>query len=192
MTVGAAWAWPNVGGANRRALAKRHAVKDAAKTKARTETKAATKTTAPPTDSSPTTKNATTAPPAATGEAGGGGEGEYMEYSLTRVKKRMGSTATSRRAGGGDALGNAKEGGGEGEGGSGGEGEGGSGGEGGGGGGGAGSSCIELDRARSSEQQPAHEQPRALKSWQYIAPNPNHSPHGLPRHICPHGPLVFQ
>ena len=26
MTVGAAWAWPNVGGANRRALAKRHAM----------------------------------------------------------------------------------------------------------------------------------------------------------------------
>jgi len=88
--------------------------------------------------------------------------------------------STSERAGGSDALGNAKEcggegeggsggegeggSGGEGEGGSGGEGEGGSGGEGGGGGGGAGSSCIELDRARSSEQQPAHEQPRALKS----------------------------
>ena len=180
MTVGAAWAWPNVGRANRRALAKRHAVKDATKTKARTKAKATTKTTAPPTASSPTAKNATTAPPAATGEAGGGGEGEYLEYSLTRVKR---APSTSETAGGGDALGNAKEGRGEGEGGSGGEGEGGSGGEGGGGGGGAGG---------SSEQQPAHEQPRALKSWQYIAPNPNHSPHGLPRHICPHGPLVFQ
>ena len=53
----------------------------------------------------------------------------------------------------------------------------------GGGGGGAGG---------SSEQQPAHEQSRAWKSWQYIAPNPNHSPQGFSRHFCPQGPLAFQ
>ena len=47
--------------------------------------------------------------------------------SLTRVKR---TPSTSETAGGGEALGNAKEGGGEGEGGCGGEGEGGCGGEG--------------------------------------------------------------